>query len=94
EADLKKHSTPDSGNWLNALKVVFENTDWSAAAIDTAIATFIKEGSLPAGKIYNIIRIAMVGGSSGPHLADILLLLGKEETLKRVDAMIQFLTKH
>jgi len=91
EADLKKHSTPDSGNWLNGLVTLFESAEWTSESIDAVISSFIKEGSLPAGKIYNILRIAMVGASSGPHLADILFLLGKEESCSRIRKMISFL---
>ena len=92
EADLKKHSTPDSGNWLNGLVTLFESAEWTSESIDAVISSFIKEGSLPAGKIYNILRIAMVGASSGPHLADILFLLGKEESCSRIRKMISFLS--
>jgi glutamyl/glutaminyl-tRNA synthetase len=37
------------------------------------------------GKIMNPLRLLLVGGSYGPHLMDIIILLGKEETLKRID---------
>jgi len=92
EADLKKHSTPDSGSWLSGLATLFEGADWTTESIDATIASFIKEGSLPAGKIYNILRIAMVGGSSGPHLADILFILGKDEVNSRIRKMISFIS--
>jgi len=91
EADLKKHSSRDSGRWLSELSQLFETADWTNESIDSTIASFVKEGSLPAGKIYNILRIAMVGASSGPHLADILFHLGKIETLSRIRNMIGFL---
>jgi len=87
EADVKKHSTPDSGNWLIGLTSLFETTEWTKDDIDSSIAAFVKNGALPAGKVYNILRIAVVGSSSGPHLADILYLLGKEETLNRIKNM-------
>ena len=90
--DLKKHSTPDSGNWLSGIATLFEGADWTTESIDATISSFIKEGSLPAGKIYNIIRIAIVGGSSGPHLSDILFLLGKDETISRIRKMIGFIS--
>jgi glutamyl-tRNA synthetase len=88
EADLKKHSTHDSASWLATLSEIFSSTKWTQENIDAAIAGFISNNSIPAGKLYNILRIAVVGSSSGPHLSDILLLLGVEETCKRMNAII------
>jgi len=91
QSDVKKHSTPDSVAWLNSLLNNIDKAEWTSQSIDTALSAFIKENALPAGKIYNILRIAMVGASSGPHLADILFLLGKEESINRIKAIIKFL---
>jgi glutamyl-tRNA synthetase len=88
EVDLKKHSTADSATWLASLSAIFATTEWTQENIDAAISTFISSNSVPAGKLYNILRIAVVGSSSGPHLADILLLLGSVETSKRMESLI------
>ncbi len=91
EADLKKHATEHSAQWLTELAKVFENTDWTTGAIDISIGDFVKSQALPAGKVYNILRISLVGGSSGPHLADILNVLGRSESLNRMTKLAQHL---
>ncbi|MPM57517.1 Glutamate--tRNA ligase [bioreactor metagenome] len=92
EADVKKHQTADSARWLSDLAIQFDTLDWTSEAIDNAISSYVKQESLPAGKLYNILRIAVVGSSSGPHLADILHLLGKDESLQRIQKMVSFLS--
>ena len=36
------------------------------------------------GENYESLRLLLVGGSFGPHLTDIMALLGKEEVIKRI----------
>ncbi len=44
----------------------------------------IEKHEMAGGKIFNGIRVLMVGTSSGPHLFDILEILGQEESLIRI----------
>jgi hypothetical protein len=37
------------------------------------------------GKVMNCLRLAMVGGSNGLGIADIVTLIGKEEFAKRIE---------
>jgi glutamyl-tRNA synthetase len=41
------------------------------------------------GTIMNAFRLALVGESKGPHIFDITEVLGKEETIKRLETAIQ-----
>ena len=43
------------------------------------------------GNVMNAFRLAVVGECKGPHMFDITELLGKEETLARVEKAIQTL---
>ena len=36
------------------------------------------------GAIMNVLRLLLVGAAKGPHLADIMAILGKEETIRRI----------
>ena len=38
-----------------------------------------------------IMTLMVVGAGKGPHMGEILELLGKEETLKRIDAGVKVL---
>jgi len=37
------------------------------------------------------IRIALVGTTKGPHLGEIMEVLGKEESIERITAFISYL---
>lgn len=91
EQDTHKHRTPESASWLDEIGEKTLTCNWNRESIDAALSAFVKERALPAGKVYNMIRIALVGASAGPHLADIMVLLGYEETLQRLRAMSRML---
>ncbi|HQV35069.1 MAG TPA: hypothetical protein PLC36_02045, partial [Flavobacterium sp.] len=40
------------------------------------------------GKVMQPLRLSMVGALKGPHLFDIIELIGKEETIKRLKKAI------
>ena len=58
-----------------------------------ALADFIKGNGWPMGGVMNNLRLAMVGESKGPGVADIMLLVGKEETISRIEKYIMSITK-
>ena len=43
------------------------------------------------GDVMNAFRLCLVGEGKGPGMFDISAFLGKEETLKRIDAAIESL---
>jgi glutamyl-tRNA synthetase len=43
------------------------------------------------GQVMNTLRLVLVGGSFGPGVAAIIALLGKTETLRRIEKAIQSL---
>lgn len=55
------------------------NAELEQAIKDTAAAQGIKTGEL-----MKFLRVSLVGELSGPHISDLMLLLGAEESLKRI----------
>ena len=66
-------------NVLNGL------VDFSAERIEPMVHDWIITYEYPMGQVMNCLRLAVVGSSQGPNLFEIFELLGKEETLKRID---------
>jgi glutamyl-tRNA synthetase len=54
-----------------------------AAEIEESIKRFAEETGTGMGKIMNPLRLLLVGGPYGPHLTDIMALLGREEVRYR-----------
>lgn len=65
-----------------------ETTDFSTENIDAVIKAFIHEDGLGMGHVMNTLRLVLVGGSFGPGVATILSVLGKEESLQRINKAV------
>ncbi len=57
---------------------------WDPQTIDGVIATVVEQTSLPKGKVFKPIRLAVSGMGSGPHLGDLISILGRDRVLSRL----------
>ena len=60
-----------------------------AVTFEAQFKTLMEEKNLKAGDVMLPFRIMLVGGKFGPHVFDIAALLGKEETIKRVELALE-----
>ena len=58
--------------------------EWSVPAFETALEDFIRGNEWPMGKVMNATRLALAGAASGLGIADIIVRIGKPETLGRI----------
>jgi len=59
--------------------------------LEAAFKALAEEKMIKAGELMLPFRIMLVGGKFGPHVFDIAVLLGKDETIKRIEkALIVF----
>ncbi len=56
-----------------------------AATLEEQLKAFIETNQLNLGQVMNCLRLAIVGTSMGPHLFDIMEIIGKNETINRLD---------
>jgi glutamyl-tRNA synthetase len=59
-------------------------TDWTEEALDTAVREFAEAQDLKLGKVAQPLRAALTGRATSPGIFDVLLLLGREESLARI----------
>jgi len=64
-----------------------ENFD--SETVNTALHTFVEQGGLKFGDVMPPLRIAVSGQQSGPDLAPVLAILGKEKSIARIRKTIQ-----
>lgn len=64
---------------------------FTPAEIDTRLRQYIEIKQLNTGLIMNGLRLALVGSSSGPHLNDIMAVIGKEEMASRIRTALRTL---
>jgi len=76
-------------NYTLALKVAdfilgFEG-EFTKEALEGPLEEYIRGNEWPMGKVMNCLRLALVGGSNGLGIADIVTLIGKEEFARRIE---------
>lgn len=82
-----KEGTPDI---LNQLVLVLESiTDFSSSNTEKTVKQWITDKELSFGKVMPPFRLVLVGDMKGPHVFDIIEILGKEETIKRIKTAIE-----
>ncbi|HTX18008.1 MAG TPA: glutamate--tRNA ligase [Bacteroidota bacterium] len=87
---VKKRWKPESGGYLKKLATTFaglEKTD--KEALEGALHGAAEALGVGNGELIHPLRLAVSGTGSGPGLYDILSVLGKKETLRRIDAAIE-----
>lgn len=84
-----KNWKEDTSGLMQQVISVIENVKvFEAKEIESTIKNWIQENELGMGKIMQPLRIALVGEMKGPDLFEIISVLGKAETTKRLNAAI------
>ncbi len=86
EKIVKKFWKPEMPQILSQLCEFLQTIEpFDSPTTETEVKKFIEENQLQIGQIANTLRLVLVGASRGPHLFDIMELLGKEETIRRIE---------
>ena len=65
--------------------------DFTSANIETILKSWMTESEIGMGKVMQPLRLSIVGALKGPHLFDIIEIIGKEESVKRIQKAINTL---
>ncbi len=82
-----KEGTPDIMNQL--VSVLESIEDFSSENVENLVKAWITEKELSFGKVMPPLRLVIVGDMKGPHIFDILSMIGKEESIQRIQASIE-----
>ena len=61
-------------------------SDWTVPALESTLKPFAEELGLGLGKLAQPMRAALTGTTTSPGIFDVLALLGRAESLARLDA--------
>ena len=81
-----KEDTPEL--MKNLISVIESVDDFSVENTQNAIKGWITDNGISFGKIMMPLRVALVGSLQGPDLFEIIYLIGKKETIKRIEKAI------
>jgi glutamyl-tRNA synthetase len=91
EKSARKHLTAETAPVLELSKSrLAALVDWRPAPIHEAIQAQAEAGGLGLGKVAQPIRVAVSGGSVSPPIDQTLAILGREETIARIERAIEF----
>ena len=75
---------------LRAVRVALARTDdFDSAAVEAALTPLPELLGVKPGRVYQPIRVAISGGTVSPGIFESLAVLGREESLRRIDAAIE-----
>ncbi len=90
EKAVKKAWKEDTPNLMHELTRILNNiTNFSADNVSAIVKGWITGKEIGFGKIMMPLRIALVGSLQGPDLFEIASLIGKEETIRRIEDAIE-----
>lgn len=79
----------DSKNHLNkAEEALTEITEWNKENIEKELLAVIDKNSFKTGDFFMDLRVAITGSKITPPINESMVILGKEETLKRLKEVI------
>jgi glutamyl-tRNA synthetase len=86
DAAAREHVSGDSRSLLaDAHALLSGINEWSVAAIDAAIRTFADARGMKLGKVAQPLRVALTGRTVSPGVFEVMVLIGREETLARLE---------
>lgn len=90
EKAIQKNWKEDTGGLMKELIGIIENTmDFNSINAETAVKEWITSKEIGFGKVMQPLRLSLVGALKGPHLFDIMEMVGKDETLLRMRNAIE-----
>ena len=73
------------------VSVLTSINEFNSSNIETVVKDWMTNNEIGMGSVMQPLRLSVVGALKGPHLFDIIALIGKEETIKRIKTALAIL---
>lgn len=92
EKGVKKNWKEETPTLMKELTEVLERVEnFTSHDTEEAVKAWVAGKEIGFGKIMSPFRLAIIGSADGPHLFDIIEIIGKKETLTRLQRIISTL---
>src|SRR5690606_7913171 len=92
EKAAEKSFKSDTPQFLQKVtSLLKESDDFSAENLSEKVKGWITSENIRFGKVMMPLRLALVGEMKGPDVFDILSILGKDESIARIEKAINFI---
>jgi glutamyl-tRNA synthetase len=89
EKASKNWKEDTSGLMKELITVLNSIEDFTSINIENIVKDWMAKNEIGMGKIMQPFRLSLVGALKGPHLFDIVEMIGKEESVKRIEEAIE-----
>ncbi|MDZ7742930.1 MAG: glutamate--tRNA ligase [Bacteroidota bacterium] len=94
EKVVKKRWKEDTPGMMEDIKSRLEQLDdFREEEIEKSVKSYIEEKEFGFGKVLNALRLCMVGSGMGPSLFKIIEMIGKAESMQRIEKAIREINK-
>jgi glutamyl-tRNA synthetase, bacterial family len=92
---MKKRVKAETPDLLEKLIARYESLeDWKTDELEAALRAVAEENGISAGKLIHPTRLALTGTTVGAPLFDVVALLGKETSLRRLRNFLEAIKPH
>jgi glutamyl-tRNA synthetase len=85
EVMVKKRWKPESGALISQLaEKLTALPHFTTEALDAAVNEFLVEKQVGMGAVMTVLRLAVIGSGMGPHLTEVIALIGPDEFARRI----------
>ncbi|MDY0191828.1 MAG: glutamate--tRNA ligase [Desulfuromonas sp.] len=91
EKAQKKFITQDQQQIFELLVAQLQSCEFTHAGVEAAFAQVLEQTGLKFGKVGQPTRVALSGGTSAPGIFEVMLVLGRERCISRLNAALQLI---
>jgi glutamyl-tRNA synthetase len=77
---------------LRGVRESVSNAEWTEPALEAALRGLAEARGTSAGRVFQPLRVALTGQMASPGIFDVLLALGRDRSLRRIDDALARLT--
>jgi glutamyl-tRNA synthetase len=89
----KKYKSENKEQFENIISAIDSQEKWTKEVVEHVVKTYINENGLKFGDILPLLRIWITGSMEGPDLFEMIILLGKQESINRLNKGLDFCKK-
>jgi glutamyl-tRNA synthetase len=72
-------------------ELLLHANEFRSESLESLVKQYVEEKQIGFGRVMAPLRLLVVGSGMGPHLFDILEMIGKDETIRRIDKGLQLM---
>jgi glutamyl-tRNA synthetase len=87
DAQAEKILSPEARQLLSELLPVLQRSEWQAPILEAEVRALAENKGVKLGQIAQPLRAALTGKTASPPVFDMMVVLGREETLLRISSV-------